>query len=1710
MAYHFFKKLQKTSSKENKLNYENKNENIERWLKCILDINNKNVVDNILDESNKDNIIIVDEYKTYVNNILKYTEKIKNIKNDFDNENTNISYIKQFCKILNIISVYEKLKNNKKEYEILTKNNIFNLFEEIILNCLEILNKLTCLNKDMFHKNNVKIDCNKLKIYINNLNVLFKETNNCDLLFSIFYFENDNSIYILYDLILLLQKIYIYDNINFYFYLYDNIFYSNNINSYYFNLYSLKCFQILYNDYYYESKLNLKEQNNFVKKMYDHYLLIINNLRKKKFLYINYLNFPFNYSEESLIYKNKNENYYINENEEFFSITTNKKFRSYIFCEDKIIQKNLKKLEYSKKLDMLKAAYDSQNSFFSDHYTDSGSISEYKKKLQEDKIDNDKLDISSFSNSSNYNEEKSELNHVKEDMLKDKKLKNLEIQDDSTSSSDDDKNESRYYLSSDLSSNFISFDEEFDEEKKKKKIEFCEENLFLIMFRNNKIKNIRNNIDRLILHKNNFICKLLSILDSNKDAYLINEIILLFLLISDNNIEIKNIITYEGVIETIMKIIKEEHYYLFKEISDLQFLFQDTNLEIHDRTKIFNFSNKLKKKKKIEEYICNEKREIQNYELSPCDTRYNKNVLSDNLKKKIKYQIIKEKDYCINKESKSNSNIYQHGEIREERENNEEKESEKKDEEKKRNISSSNETILNNDYILNFTKKENLNNAIINKLEIYLDNISLNVDIKSSLLLLKCLIIDSEFGLKYIYELNIFHEFIKLIINLYNIIIYIYKESLHKYYNNTIFFINIFLDIIFSVCRFNNKNNYYISLKKFSSIFLRSQFVQCSFFFFFKFTFIYLYKMALNNKRNSKKINNNENIQNNNSHKNYDIASNISRVMETENNNYNKNNSCNNNLFIEYENIIEVFKNTNFINIFKLCCKLIFNDENFDINFLFNNFNNDNNKNEGNVLNKNDEHLDIHIEENKFILASFKKKNYFYFENIVKFYLKKLKEVKYIDLLLILFFYDKKNDVIQKNIYELFMCLCEKYSIISDYITKLFFFKKTCFHYYTLHNINKFKKKFLIIKKYYLKKKIYNDDTLSKYYKIIRKKSFFFEYIAQLEFLHKIFSLTSVNTENDENNSPKKILKNCEIDFEEIIYYNSLYVSSYKKRSKCYLKKLNNNINKHILTFKINLILYRNKINEKIYSLKFLFRMLNFRCISKKIKCLICVYISIYLFKKKEDKFKKKLLNIILVKDIFNVIYSYLNDFCKYVFNKKYFHFLFTNYKNLNENIKNILDIKKKKYFFYYSNEKSLFFIHYIYSNFIHHKIFTYFLKQSKNQLYQKSALKDEISINKKGFSVNKDNKKRIPLNKKEIKKKIWRVENNNNLNEKKGKRKKKEDELDEKSDDEENKDKQKYEEEESEKINENEEEREEENSQQKHERTKFESEEIREGKIKKKKKKKEKKKNDYGNRKEKKKLLTKNINEDISYLRRKMDKEEMKNIEEKIYLNKIIEKKNDIINNILYSYLLLKEKADKIEKENTTLKNILSLKEKEYCILSNNDMNDLENKYVILLKDFQEINNKKENLDDKLEKLTDLLIFLYDNVSECRLYMQNIENIGFFKNKKVNDEEKYSIDVQVNNITNDKISEKMNEHVDEKLCNRASRLIYNKVDNQIIHQIDNLSYEKTTKQDKNQTNMQANDQINNALHEKIKIDDNNEGKNNEIDYLYYKEDKKI
>lgn len=70
------------------------------------------------------------------------------------------------------------------------KNNVFVIFEDIFLNSLEILNKLLSLNKDMFLKKNIKIDCNQLKEYINNINILLTETNNGELFFSLFFLRS--------------------------------------------------------------------------------------------------------------------------------------------------------------------------------------------------------------------------------------------------------------------------------------------------------------------------------------------------------------------------------------------------------------------------------------------------------------------------------------------------------------------------------------------------------------------------------------------------------------------------------------------------------------------------------------------------------------------------------------------------------------------------------------------------------------------------------------------------------------------------------------------------------------------------------------------------------------------------------------------------------------------------------------------------------------------------------------------------------------------------------------------------------------------------------------------------------------------------------------------------------------------------------------------------------------------------------------------------------------------------------------------------------------------------------------------------------------------------------------------------------------------------------------------------------------------------------
>ncbi|SBT30383.1 conserved Plasmodium protein, unknown function [Plasmodium ovale wallikeri] len=1718
-------KLQKVSSKESKPKNENKNEDIDKWLKNVHDVVDKDVIENDSNETYDDGVVDINNYLTTLNNIVKYTEKVKTIKSDdLDNENTIIAHIKQFCKILNIIHVLEKLKKDndnddkkKKKNDILTKNNVWDLFEEIILNSSEVLNKIVCLNKDMFHKKSLRIDCNKLKRYVNYLNTLFKETNNCDLLFRIFYFEFENPIFVMYELVLLLQKMYIYDNINFYFYLYDNIVYSDNVNSsYYYNLYSLKCFQILYSEFYTESNVNLKEQSDFVKKLYEQYMLIINRVRKGKLLYAHYVNFPFNYSDEKLIYKNKNEKYYINEKKEFYSIPTNKKFSSSLFFDedDDTIKKNLKKLQQSKKLQNFIEENDSCVSSSVTSDWDIGSDCSGNTFSVANHGSNETEEVGQGEGSQMENR----VNEVGNTEVKVYSAENcpgsvevgsFRTNDNSASSSSESK-ENCDYFSSDVSSNFLSVNEEFDDDKKNKKIKICEENFFLIMFRRKKIQTVRSTIDRLILNKNNFICKLLSIIDSNEDAYLINEIILLFLLISDNNIEIKNIITYERIIETIMKIIKEEHHYLFKETVDLFFLYHDTRLETCIKRKVFNFANKkaIQEKRKNREYYTNgEKRETYGDVYSQKDRIHGEENMSQNV---LNRKNNKDSEECAKGENEYGKDPSDRENFSFSRSNSEMVYRQKLQQKHNENENYNDSSCIdegNMDYdrcIHNFVQSNVNNEEDEHKIEIYLDSISINIDIKSSLLLLKCLIINSEFGLKYIYELNILEEFIKLTLNLYNIIIYIFKNSLSNFYNNSIFIINIFLDIICSICRFHNKSNSSdISLKKLVPIFQKTKFIESSFFFFFKFIYLYVHKMVINSRKSLQQIrlNNGEYGQvKNESLSNYDTigetqgAAELSRMTNSDlnsgtkdvnvkvstntNNNEgsfqlesnkagsvhlssnlagsshlssnkagsvhlssnpagsahlssnrlssvppNSNHESSSSYFKESDNVFEVFKNTNLVNILNICCKFIYQDEKYCNDFLCTNFD------VTTCIEREETNMDIHIEEYNFIMASFKKKNYFYLEHVLAFYLKKLKQVKYVDMFLILLFWDNKN-IIQKGVYEFFMCLCEKYVQVSEYINLCISTDNNGFHYCIVHTVYKLKKRLSLIKKWYYKNRLNSNNivTPTRVRNIEREVLFFFKYIRGIEFLHKICTLISVNNEARGCDKMDAFLQHFRINFDEIVYYNSAYVNSYRGGGKYFMKRINNHCSINIFTFKINVILYGNKIDVELRNFKYLINLINNKYIhiNRKVKCLICVYICIYLFKSKNENVKKEIIKLIMQKNIFNILYNLLNHFCKYTFDEKFFFFPRIKSKHAEEHIKNVSVIRKKKYFFYYSCEKSLYLIHFIYSNYIHHDMLTYFFEHTKNPIYQNDTLSNDILlIKKKSYSMDKSNK-RIPMKMKinEQKGKWPKCETsekeanregqyNNQWKGNQNEYKKNDAEYDEYSEvlqDGED------EEEDWEEVN---------NSENCQRETHFVYIEGEKGRDKRMKKwveseveeeysggKGNRWKNYEGKKEMEKRIWARKMSTDISNLRSKFNELEMKHIEEKIYLNKIIEKKNDIINNILYSYLLLKEKFEKIEKENVMLINTLSLKEKEHQIMINSDMNKVKKDHIELLEVFEKTNMERICLENKLDKLTDLLLFLYDNVNGCSQYMQNIENISFFKNVKV--------DHQDNNVTSE------------------------------------------------------------------------------------------
>ncbi|SCM20729.1 conserved Plasmodium protein, unknown function [Plasmodium berghei] len=1672
MAYHLFKKLQKVSNKESRINKENPNDGIDKWVKDLNDIVDKTIVDDSDDDGNnfpdKYYVVNIKEYLKTVNKIVTHSEKIKNKKGDeFKNEKINISYIKEFCKILNTCSsLLNKLKTEKKkESEILKKNNIWDMFEEIILNSSEVLNKIICLNKGMFHKKNIRIDCNEFKIYINYLNILFKETHNCDILFDVFYLEFENSISIKYEIILLLQKLYIYDNINFYFYLYENIVYSDNINScYYYNLFCVKFFQILYSDYYTEgtnsnssihinkinNNINLNDQNKIVTNLHEQCMLIINKLRKGKYYYTDYINYPFNYSSDKIIYKNKNDNYYINENKEFHSIPLNKTFKSYIFdhANDFIIQKKLKTID--KKSNLYELATDSHDlSRFGSSCSYSDDINTNFKSVENEgknktKIGNkndadisiisenirrpyqnekqeksnsikDCSNISSFNINSQFGSKKNNFNEAEKN-----NIENINTNNGNARSSNDDPNEdSLYYFSSDISNDIISVNEEFDEEKKKKKkIYFCEENIFLIIFRNNKIRTLRNSIDNLVLNRNNFVCELITLMGSNQNAYLINEIILLLLLISKNNSEIKNIITYERVIECILKTIKEEHIYLFNNFDELFFLHSDNHfVQINAKIKVYCFIDEVYENSEIEKE--NIKRSNSNDYISKSLQKIDENVTTDG--KLYDYNFI---------EIKKNS------------------------------------TDVDEKY---------------NSIELYLDNISVNIDIKSSLLLLHCLIINSDFVLKYIYELNILDEFIKLVLNLYNINIYVYKNIFHKFYTNSLFITSTFIDIIYNIVKVSKENRSVdISLEKLLPIFQRGNFFEGSIFFLFKFVLIHLTNISKYTSKNNKRlIEPHESVKSDSnfyspkrefatsdtgshtvmaSNKKCEVVegSNLGDSWSGHEKGPPNYNSGANNINNEMLEMFKTFIHTNVRNILSICCKFLYEDEKYCSEFIFSHLNATKGSNNSGAYAKINKSKSVealesgaHEEETSFILKNYRQNKYFYYEHMLIYYINNLNQIKYVDMLLIIFFFDKKN-VIQNYIYEFFMCLCEKHSNISKYLNYVFFVQKNLFYYYVSYIMIKIKKKSLQFKKFItnlnkLVDKGENIDPTKKKHienEVERKKIFFYKYMKDLELAHKICNLTvnGINikdeengnkNDNDNNNSNNNVLNYLNLNFEEIVYYNCMYVHMYNGKEKKYFKKLNNSFNKNILIYRIYNFLCQNSIGISEKRVKLMISLLINKFVAKRVSCLICVYISIYLLKEQNDKAKNKVINIIIEKKMFNSLYNFLNDFIKYKFDNKYFFCAFTQKsKIVEQDIQSVLHIKKNKYFLFYSYQKDLYFIHYIYSNFIHHNILTYFFNESKKEAGERNCLDEFEKRRSQRRRIRNDSPKaskyKACLSDASKKKYKYYEMNNGFSNGETGSESSYE--IEENCTDKKNYENSDF----NKRSNETEDYESDESIQrnQINRKTKYLPNSIanRGNKNKKGKNRKKAKSpsliymcnaerdspdrssdssnyylNDEKNKskgKNKRAKLKKMMN-DINNMRKKLHEDEIKYIEEKLYLNKMIEKKNDIINNILYSYLLIKEKSERIEEENTMLKNKNSLREKEHEILMNNNMDELKKEHIKILDNYEKINNENKILQNKVEQFSDLLIYLYNNVKGCSKYMENIENLSFFNNKK-------------------------------------------------------------------------------------------------------------
>ncbi|OTN68745.1 Uncharacterized protein PKNOH_S01014000 [Plasmodium knowlesi] len=1586
--------LQKAStSKESKPKNENRTEDIERWLKDIHEVVDKDIVQDNNNEK-EDDIISLSDYLSVINKVVKYTENAKsgrdskgeiisgksgtNEKKEQSNKINNVDLedehmatlrIKNFCKLMGVISLFEKLKSvrcatstvakesenananangsgatdkqdglhgeeaRRHKAEVLEQNGVWTLLEEIILNSAEYLNKIICLDKDMFQKKCVKINCNKLKRYINYLNLFFEETNKCQLLFRILHLQLENSKFITYELVLLLQKLYIYDNVNFYLYVHHNIAFSNHVSSpYYYNLYGLRCFQILFHDRHSNMNgVNLQEQQKVAEKIYERYKRVIHNLRRRRFFYPHLISYPFNCSEEKLSYKKKNENYYINDKDEFCSIKSGKIFSSALFLdeEDAEIRRLLKKLHHEQRWDEFHGQYDS----FTDYSASSNeqSISDHALQGQTGRMFKEKGGCPKSDGAASSPRLPSSCSSAFHEVTKQRKKNNSNENLPSHSSTDEDNQneESSAYFSSDISNEFIT------------------------------IQNVRNTIDKLILSKNHFLSKLLAIVDSNEDAYLINEVILLLLLVSEYSAEVRNIITYERFIETVIRIIQDEHTYLFKPISDLYFLYDDGDVVVPRR------------KTKI----------------SPHPTTNRRNDKREEM----------------------------------------------------------NHTQVDAMDMIAFQTEKPPNEQ--NSMEIYLDNISINIDLKSSLLLLKCLIMSSEFGLKYIYELNIFDQFIKLVLNMYNVIIYIFKNDMKKYFSNSIFVLNIFLDILASSCKVEGVNSYTgLSCTKFLLILQKERFFESSFFFFFKFMCIYMEKYANDGRRPDQLGHRrNEDFSNYDAGSDALIAVDFSRdgnaplpggsnsashsatakdnislsasivfpnsesggghsgstpVGASIGSNFPGSSQTGNgqgggfhfgsSMHSQNKQIMQTFKNTHFVGILNMCCKFLLQDESLCVRVLLTSFDVGSGGEESSQL------RDEQDKVNSFVNASLKQTNYFHLEQVLAYYMKHLKQIKYADLLLIMFLYDRKR-VFCNTIYEFFYFLGGKHAQVGKYLMESLLSRGTVFNYCVMHTVRRVSKLLLKMKEAFQRGEKRGDLLISEDKEIPQKEKFFLKYMNLSNLLLKVCNLTSSNNPDEALAPIDEFLSIAKINFEQMMYYSALFTGHYNGVWKQHIQRKNEDFSESVLTFRINSILYRKNFKGQMDSVKFLIAILNNKWGCKKNRCLICVYIAIYLFKSNEEKEKRKIVKLLIQNDLFNIMYNCLNRFCKFTFDEKYFFFVsFEKCKNAHENIKSICNMKKQKYFFNYSREISIFCIHYVYSNFIHHSMLTYFFEQSKGSAYGK----DPPRRNRSGYLIKRSHSSGDPecmmsesegekSSQGELDGEVFEFSNGNDddYDMDASQRKKCEDySLDE--DNHSNA-----------------------SSEQQHTRQARKKNEVplfyskggeMNGKNYVKSKAKKTKAGGVTRGRRSSTQAMAQMSEDVSHLREKLNEQEVTHLEEKIYLNKIIEKKNDIINNMMYAYSMMKEKCEQVESELVQVRIDLGLKEKECQVVAVNDMDDLKIQHMRVLRDYEKVGSEKRELETKFEKLTDLLIFLYENVPDCRQYMQNVEDVDVFKNPRI------------------------------------------------------------------------------------------------------------